>query len=173
MIKLVVFLGNPGKEYEKTRHNAGYLFFDYLFKGKPTQNKFHSIYYQENDVKYIKPLTFMNLSGTSVAECASFFKIKSDEIMVVHDCIELNSGEIRVQKGGGLAGHKGLRSIKERLGDDSFYRLRIGIGRPKYGDVRLFVTSPFTEDELIGLNQLFSLVEPCFLKCQGNEKWKL
>ena len=120
-------------------------------------SKFHSLYAEENGKKLLKPLTYMNLSGTAVSECATFFKIKPEEILVIHDDLELGLGEVRLQKGGGLQGHNGLRNIKERIGSDQFYRLRIGIGRPKFGDVKLFVTSPFSKDEEITLSQVFTV----------------
>ena len=140
MIKLIVFLGNPGKEYEKTRHNAGFLLASYLYPSLSWQGKFHSLYGSEGGVKILKPLTFMNLSGTAVSECATFFRIKSDEILVVHDDLELPLGKVKSQKGGGLQGHNGLRNIKDRV----------------HGDVKLYVTSPFSKDEAILLDQAFS-----------------
>ena len=158
MTKLIVFLGNPGKDYEKTRHNAGFLLSSLLFPSVSWQGKFHSLYAQEGGLKILKPLTYMNLSGTAVSECASFFKIHSQEIIVVHDDLELGLGKAKMQSGGGLQGHNGLRSIKERLGSDKFRRLKIGIGRPVHGDVRLFVTSPFGRDEMILLDQVFSKI---------------
>ena len=157
MLKLFVFLGNPGKDYINTRHNAGFLFCDYLYPNISWQMKFHSLFSQDGNIRILKPLTYMNLSGTAVSECASFFKLKAEEILIIHDDLELRLGEARLQKGGGLQGHNGLRSIKERLGTSDFYRLRIGIGRPVHGDVRLFVTSPFSKEESIKLSQVFSL----------------
>lgn len=159
MIKLIAYLGNPGKDYEKTRHNAGYMLFDELYGYEQTQSKFHSLYFKKGNVHMIKPLTYMNLSGTAVSEAASFFKLKPEEILVVHDDLELPLGEVKLQKGGGLQGHNGLRSIKERIGSAEFHRLRIGIGRPKYGDVRVYVTSNFTDDERITLSQAFVKAE--------------
>lgn len=158
MSKLLVFLGNPGKEYEKTRHNAGFLLSDTLFPSLSWQSKFHSMYAQKGEYRIIKPLTYMNLSGTSVSECASFFKLKAEDILVVHDDLELPLGKARMQKGGGLQGHNGLRNIKDRIGSDNFWRLRIGIGRPKNNDVRLFVTSPFGKDEAITLSHVFDKI---------------
>ena len=155
MVKLFVFLGNPGKEYANTRHNAGFMLCDYLYKNISWQMKFHSLFAQENSIKIMKPVTYMNLSGTAVSECSSFYKLKPEEILIIHDDLELKLGEAKLQKGGGLQGHNGLRSIKERLGSDQFYRLRIGIGRPIHGDVKLFVTSSFTKDEEIRLKQVF------------------
>ena len=100
----------------------------------------------------------MNLSGTAVSEAACFLRIKADEILVVHDDLELPLGEARLQKGGGMKGHNGLRSIRQRLGDDGFHRLRIGIGRPVHGDVANHVLSPFSEDEMSTLSALFDVL---------------
>ena len=155
VIKLIAFLGNPGQKYQATRHNAGYLFFDELCSEEALQNKFHSLYVKKNGIHAIKPLTFMNLSGTAVSEAASFYHMVPEEILVIHDDLELPPGKARLQKGGGLQGHNGLRSIKERLGSGDFHRLRIGIGRPEHGDVRLYVTAPFRKDEMIIMDQLF------------------
>lgn len=156
MIKLLVFLGNPGKEYDKTRHNAGFMACAHLFPQASFSLKFHSAYAEEDGYRIIKPMTYMNLSGTAVSEAASFYKLKADEIAVIHDDLELKEAEIRIQRGGGLQGHNGLRSIKERLGSAEFYRIRIGIGRPKHGDVKLYVTSPFSENEMIALKTAFT-----------------
>ena len=160
MIRLMVFLGNPGKEYKDTRHNAGFIVCDELFPDASWQMKFHSAFADSPQGKLMKPMTMMNLSGTAVSEAASFYKLKADEILVVHDDLELAPGTAKMQKGGGLQGHKGLRSIKERLGTDGFWRLRIGIGRPVHGDVRLYVTSPFRKDERIALSSLCSKLRP-------------
>lgn len=157
MIKLMAFLGNPGTEYRNTRHNAGFMLADFLYPSASWQVKFHSAYLSLPDAKVIKPMTLMNLSGTAVSEAAAFFKLKPEELLVICDDTELPLGKAKLQKGGGLQGHKGLRSIKERIGSDSFYRLRIGIGRPKHGDLALFVTSPFTKDEMITLSSLFAI----------------
>ena len=158
MKKLIVFLGNPGKDYVNTRHNAGFLLSDHLFPSLSWQSKFHSMYSETGEYRVIKPLIFMNLSGTAVSECATFFKIKPEEILIVHDDLELPLGKVKMKKGGGLQGHNGLRNIKERIGSDGFWRLRIGIGRPKNNDVRLYVTSPFTKDESILLANTFNKI---------------
>ena len=173
MIKCAVFLGNPGKEYEKTRHNAGFLLCDYLYGESSWQSKFHAFYITDGDLRILKPLTYMNLSGTSVSECASFFKLKSDEILVVHDDLELPLGEARLQKGGGTKGHNGIKSIRDRLGKEDFMRLRIGIGKPVHGDTALYVTSPFTKDEMITLTSLFSLIRRDWPLKSAEKVWKL
>ena len=98
MIRLFVFLGNPGKEYENTRHNAGFLFCDYLYPNASWQMKFHSLYVQEGTKKILKPVTYMNLSGTAVSECTSFFKIKPEEVLVFHDDLELPFGKAKIQQ---------------------------------------------------------------------------
>ena len=163
MIKMTVFLGNPTKEYAKTRHNAGFIAADTLFPNLRWQVKFHSAYAKEGSMIYLKPMTYMNLSGTAVSEAASFFKIKSDEILIVHDDLELPLGCAKYQQGGGLQGHNGLRDIKQRLGNDNFYRFRIGIGRPVHKDVRLYVTSDFTKDEAVILSQSLTKAKDTFI----------
>ena len=155
MVRLFVFLGNPGKDYASTRHNAGFMLADFLYPDAVYQMKFHSQFMKTGNVFVLRPMTYMNLSGTAVSEAASFYHLTPEEIMVIHDDLELPLGKARLQKDGGLQGHNGLRSIKERLGSSAFYRLRIGIGRPEHGDVRLYVTSPFRKDEQITLSQLF------------------
>ena len=164
MIKLLVFLGNPGKEYENTRHNAGFIFQEEIFPSLSFRVKFHSAYAYIDNMHILKPMTYMNNSGTAVSECTTFFKIKSEEVMVIHDDLELECGKIKFQLGGGLKGHNGLKSIKERLGSDKFWHLRIGIGRPIHNDVRVYVTSPFTKAEEIKIKALSSKVSPLDLK---------
>ena len=158
MVKLMVFLGNPGKEYRDTRHNAGFMLADHLYPSASWQLKFNSAFSIVDGMKMMKPMTMMNLSGTAVSEAAAFYKLKAEEILVVHDDLELPLGTAKLQKDGGLQGHNGLRSIKERLGTSAFCRLRIGIGRPQHGDVRLYVTSPFRKDEKEILDSLFPLL---------------
>src|SRR5574344_2562120 len=116
------------------------------------------MYSETSEYRILKPLTYMNLSGTAVSKCATFYKIKCDDILVIHDDLELPLGKAKMQKGGGLQGHNGLRNIKERIGSDGFWRLRIGIGRPKNNDVRLYVTSPFTKDESILLTHVYDKI---------------
>lgn len=160
MPKLAVYLGNVGKDYANTRHNAGFLLAGHRHPGAVWSVKFHSAYMKEGSLHVMKPLTLMNLSGTAVSEAASFFKLKAEDVLVIHDDLELPLGEARYQKGGGLQGHNGLRSIKERLGSDGFWRLRIGIGRPKVGPVASYVLQPFSKDEIPVLNAVFSKLDP-------------
>ena len=159
MIKAALFLGNPGQEYARTRHNAGYLLADYLFPSSIWSVKFHSAYAKEGALSILKPLTLMNLSGTAACEVKSFFKLKNDEILVVHDDMELPSGCAKFQLGGGTKGHNGLKNIKERIGGEDFFRLRIGIGRPVHDAPAAYVLRPFSEKETAVLNALFEMIK--------------
>ena len=137
-IKMVVGLGNPGKEYEQTRHNAGFWFLDELaWKWKASfkeEKKFFGEVARaalpDGDVWLLKPTTFMNRSGQAVAALAQFYKIKPEEILVVHDELDLPEGAVKLKYGGGHGGHNGLRDIIAALGSKEFYRLRLGINHP-------------------------------------------
>jgi PTH1 family peptidyl-tRNA hydrolase len=135
-IRLVVGLGNPGREHEATRHNAGFWFADALAARLSTtfvsEGKFHGhVARAAGDVRLLKPGTYMNLSGRSVAALARFFAIAPAEILVVHDELDLLPGEVKMKFGGGHAGHNGLRDIDLQLGTAEFWRLRLGIGHPR------------------------------------------
>ncbi len=190
MIKLVAFLGNYGKEYEKTRHNVSWYFEDSLpFAGKLSwQNKFKgelaTLTPQELSqwacdtkicskkdgspvlvpeeapahIYFLKPLTYMNLSGDSIIEVANFYKIQPSEIMVVHDELELAPGFVSLKWSGGLGGHNGLRSTKAVLGTPDFWRLRFGIGRPENANISVadYVLSRFTSEQQELMQNVFS-----------------
>lgn len=149
MIKLIVGLGNPGAEYELTRHNVAWILLDTHpeIRSANWKSKFKGEYTDFNigtgKVYALKPQTFMNLSGESVSPLCQFFKINPDEILVVQDELDLPFGQIHFKKGGGLAGHNGLKSIAKHLGTQDFYRLRVGIGRPDRGSVSSWVLSKF------------------------------
>ena len=135
-IRLVVGLGNPGREHEATRHNAGFWYADALAArlGAPFSGeaKFHGrVARAVGDLRLLKPGTYMNLSGRAVAALAQFFSIAPAEILVVHDELDLPPGEVKIKFGGGHAGHNGLRDIIARLGAAEFWRLRFGIGHPR------------------------------------------
>lgn len=160
VVGAVVLLGNPGREYERTRHNAGFLLASHWdrSRGLDWQKKFKGewapIQVGPAKVPLLRPLTFMNLAGESVRALGDFFKLSPETWVAVHDDIDLPFGEVRFQTGGGLGGHNGLRSIKQHLGTDRFHRLRIGIGRPTRGEVADFVLSRFTSDEEIELARI-------------------
>jgi len=138
MIKLFVGLGNPGPEYESTRHNAGFWWIDELarlLKAPLVMDKgYHGLVartsVQGQTVWLLEPQTFMNLCGKSVASLARFFKIQPQEILVVHDELDLPPGEAKLKLGGSHAGHNGLRDIHAQLGTDDYWRLRVGVGHP-------------------------------------------
>jgi PTH1 family peptidyl-tRNA hydrolase len=152
---LVAGLGNPGREYERTRHNVGWLVVDELSRraGAGFRSKFSGRLAEtrldESRVALLKPETYVNESGRSIAAAARFFKIDPEAILVVHDDVDLGEGRLQARRGGGLAGHNGLRSIARELGTQEFLRLRIGVGRPARGDPRPvadFVLSPFAPE---------------------------
>jgi peptidyl-tRNA hydrolase, PTH1 family len=139
---LVAGLGNPGREYERTRHNAGWMVVDELARRHDGsfRSKFAGQLAEVRDgdlrLALLKPETYMNVSGRSVGDAARFFKVEPGALLVVHDDVDLEAGRLQARLGGGLAGHNGLRSIAEVLGTQDFLRLRIGVGRPARGDRR-------------------------------------
>ncbi len=154
-VKLIVGLGNPGSRYQWTRHNAGFMVLDRLshLAGIPVAKKGSSAlsgegFWLGHRLILLKPQTFMNLSGRSLAEVARFYKIHNEEIIVVHDDLDIPFGSVRLKKGGGHGGHNGLRSILSDFGTGDFIRLRIGIGRPVRGDVVDYVLQPFSANEM-------------------------
>lgn len=138
MIRLIVGLGNPGREYEDTRHNVGFWWVDALAQAQKisfkSEAKFHGLtgrgMAHEHEVLLLKPHTFMNHSGRSVGMFAQFYKIEPTEILVVHDELDLPPGIVRLKMGGGHGGHNGLKDIISHLGTKDFWRLRLGIGHP-------------------------------------------
>lgn len=157
MFRLVVGVGNPGNEYAQTKHNIAWLLFDShpatrnaTWKGK-FKGEFCDVDLKGSKVTFLKPQTFMNLSGESVQPLAAFYKIAPQEILVVHDELDIPFGQVHFKMGGGLAGHNGLKSIAATLGTDNFGRMRVGIGRPVHGTVSDWVLSPFAKDQQIHL----------------------
>ncbi len=150
---LLVGLGNPGREYEETRHNVGFMVADALVKQEgfgDYKPKFNGVWTRGEiggePVVVLKPQTFMNVSGDSVQPAAAFLKVAPGDIVVVHDELDLAWNDVRVKVGGGHAGHNGLRSMIQRLGSPDFVRVRIGIGKPPAGfrgDVADWVLSRF------------------------------
>jgi len=138
MIKLFVGLGNPGPEYEATRHNAGFWWIDALSRELKAPLSLDKNYHGQvarttlngQTVWLLKPMTFMNLSGKSVAALARFFKISPAEVLVAHDELDIVPGQVKLKFGGSHAGHNGLRDIHAQLGSADYWRLRIGVGHP-------------------------------------------
>jgi peptidyl-tRNA hydrolase, PTH1 family len=153
---LVAGLGNPGRGYERTRHNVGWLVLDELARrhGGSWRSKFSGslaeVRLGELRLGLLKPETYMNESGRSVGAAARFFKVEPESLLVVHDDVDLEPGRLQARGGGGLAGHNGLRSLAQHLGTQEFLRLRIGVGRPGRGDRRSvsdWVLSAFEPDQ--------------------------
>jgi peptidyl-tRNA hydrolase, PTH1 family len=137
-LRLLVGLGNPGSEYEDTRHNAGFAWIEGAARELKANLRPEGSYFgtagRAGSVWLLMPMTYMNLSGKSVAALARFFKIAPPEILVVHDELDLPPGEMKLKQGGGNGGHNGLKDIQAQLGSGEFWRLRLGIGHPGHKD---------------------------------------
>ena len=138
MTRLIVGLGNPGTEYERTRHNVGFWWVDGAARKLGASLKHDRAYHgllarvnrRDGPLFLLEPQTYMNLSGKSVAALARFFKIAAQDILIVHDEIDLPPGQMKLKLGGGVAGHNGLKDLQAQLGNADFWRLRIGVGHP-------------------------------------------
>lgn len=174
-MKLIVGLGNPGVRYEGTRHNTGFMAVNLITSDDNSQNwqnRFESLIKFGNigqkKVIFLKPSTYMNLSGISVQKVLNFYKIKTENTIVFHDDIDLPLGAVKLKEGGGHAGHNGLKSISKEVGE-SYLRVRIGVGRPKEEAVSNYVLSDFSDNDITILNQ--SLLKCCLgIKFLVNDK---
>ncbi len=189
---LVVGLGNPGQKYSQTRHNFGFMLADFLLDyyirknmrvDELSSSKFKGISYkiflQNEKIPFfyiLKPQTFMNLSGESVQPFMAWHNIVPDNLLVLHDELDISFGDVRLKTGGGLAGHNGLKSIAQQLGTQDFHRLRLGIGRPEDKNEMLnFVLAPFSQQEKEKLPEIMdSSLEKIFkfINKKDNEKTK-
>tara|TARA_B100000902_G_C27264371_1_gene892646 strand:- start:808 stop:1365 length:558 start_codon:yes stop_codon:yes gene_type:complete len=165
-MKLIIGLGNPGTRYMRTRHNAGFMAIDLVaseFNNTKWQKKFESLIsfqtIQQTKVILLKPLTYMNLSGIAAQTVLNFYKIAMTDTVIFHDDIDLPLGTVKLKIGGGHAGHNGLRSINEAIGQN-YIRVRIGVSRPKEDGVANYVLGNFLDEEEIILNQSLS---KCYL----------
>ena len=171
-MKLIVGLGNPGSEYLNNRHNVGFMALDnlsayYLFEDWRTKlgGLFTTLSLGSEKIIFLKPQTFMNMSGNCVVKFKQFFKISVADIFVIYDDIDLGFGELKIKQGGGDAGHKGVRSISEHLQTKDFNRVRLGIGRPSTKEeVSHFVLSNFSKTERAMLLVLFQKLNEDFEK---------
>jgi len=164
---LFVGLGNPGSTYERTRHNIGFKVIDKLVSDLEARNisktSFYGELFRHGTLFFLKPSTFMNLSGKSVLPVKQFFKIETEKIVVIHDDIDLSFGAVRFKKGGGHGGHNGLRSIDSSIGRE-YIRVRVGVGKPEYkSQVSDYVLHDFSEEEKAIVE---SLIEYVALACQ-------
>lgn len=165
-MKLVVGLGNPGKQYENTRHNAGFFVMDEILKKlnlKLDQERFKALYtiYRlgEEKIIFMKPLTFMNLSGEAVLAMSNYYKIAVDDIIVIHDDIDLPLGKLRLRMKGSSGGQNGMGNIIKLLNTQEIKRVRVGVSKDKSIDAKDYVLGHFTKEE-------FPLYEECVLKAR-------
>lgn len=159
-IKVIVGLGNPGPKYAYTRHNIGFLTIDAIsaeLNVEVNQAKFKSLIGETSrnghKVLLVKPMTFMNLSGEALREIVHFYKLPIDNLLVIYDDLDLPHGSVKLRFKGGSAGHNGLKSIIQHLGTEEFKRIKMGIGRPKDGQVVDYVLGRFAPDEMASINQ--------------------
>ena len=159
-MKLIVGLGNPGKEYAGTRHNCGFMVIDRLaskLNVDVDQNKFKGLYakvkYHGEDIILLKPQTYMNLSGESVNAVMNFFKIDKDDLLVIYDDLDMPVGKLRLRKTGSAGGHNGIKNIIAHLNSQDFKRIRVGIDRHKYMNVADYVLSRFSKVESEAIEQ--------------------
>ncbi|CAG9175155.1 aminoacyl-tRNA hydrolase [Cupriavidus respiraculi] len=184
MIKLIVGLGNPGAEYEATRHNAGFWLVDELARmGGATprvEGRFHGLAARarlwDQDIWLLKPSTFMNRSGLAVVSLARFYKVLPDEILVAHDEMDLPAGSVKLKRGGGSGGHNGLKDISAHLSTQDYWRLRIGVGHPRDAgggasqreDVVNFVLKPPRREEQQAIDEAIGRsIAPLALLARG------
>lgn len=150
-MKLIVGLGNPGKCYENTRHNVGFMVIDNYLNNSKMKNKFNGIYAEKtiNNEKiiFLKPQSYMNLSGEVVVKFANFFKINSEDILVIRDDLDLNLGSAKIKFNSSSGGDNGVKSIIATLNTEKFYQFKIGISKTKKIDTKGYVLSDFTKDE--------------------------
>ena len=158
-MKLVVGLGNPGKEYDKTRHNIGFMVLDDYLGNVKWSTKFNALYYEcainQDNVLCVKPLTCMNNSGNAVGEFVRYFNIDIKDILVIQDDLDLNVGDYKLKCHSSSGGHNGIKSIINSLGNQDFPRLKVGIGSVKKDQVIDYVLGKFSKIELETLNNEF------------------
>lgn len=163
-MKLIIGLGNPGKEYGNTRHNIGFMFVDKYIEYKNINvnwsNKFDGLYFESNingeKTIFLKPQTFMNLSGDSVRKVMDYFKIGVDDILVINDDLDLKVGNFKLKSNGSCGGHNGLRDIEKKVGSQEYKRLKIGISKKSNVDTKDYVLGKFSSEELNLLDELFN-----------------
>lgn len=155
-MKLIVGLGNPGREYKDTRHNIGFLILDNYLGEVEWKEKFSGLYYtcviKNEKVIFLKPQTYMNLSGTSVALAANYFKVDVNDILIIHDDLDMEFGRIKIKHISSSGGHNGIKSITKSLNSDLYCRFKFGISNNKKMNTKDYVLGKFTKDELNYIN---------------------
>lgn len=175
-MKLIVGLGNPGDKYVDTRHNVGYLVIDGYLGDVKWKNKFNAEYYEDNiageKVLFVKPLTYMNLSGDSVVQFVNYFDIELSDILVIQDDLDLMFGNYKLKTNSSDGGHNGIKSIINRLSSKEFARLKVGISNNKSIDTKDYVLGSFSKkekEEFSSMQETFNKIINCFVK-QGIER---
>lgn len=160
-MKLIVGLGNPGKEYENTRHNVGFMAVDNYCKNEKFSSKFNGLYLKKNingeNVIFLKPQSYMNLSGDVIVEYINFFKIRPDDMLVIRDDLDLEIGTGKIKFNSSSGGDNGVKSIINRLGTESFGQLKIGISNNKLYNTKDYVLGHFTKEEKEKLDKIIEL----------------
>lgn len=150
-MKLIIGLGNPGKDYKDTRHNVGFMVLDNYLNTSDWKEKFNAMYHETKingeKVLFVKPLTFMNLSGDAVVKYVNYFDVNIDDILVIHDDLDLTFGTYKLKKNSSAGGHNGIKSIINRLGTDSFARLKVGVSHDRSIDTTDYVLGNFSKTE--------------------------
>ena len=159
-MKIIIGLGNIGREYENTRHNAGFMAIDKLAQMLEmdfNQEKFSAYFAKKKidgeDIILLKPTTYMNNSGIALRQCMDFYKVSSEDILVLYDDMDMPVGKLRLRQKGSAGGHNGIKNIILHTGSQNFNRIRVGIDRSKYIKVVDYVLSRFTKDEQDAINQ--------------------
>lgn len=150
-MKLIVGLGNPGKDYQNTRHNVGFLVLDNYLKTSDWKEKFNALYHEErmngDKVVFVKPLTYMNLSGDAVVKFVNYYDVNIDDILVIHDDLDLPFSTYKLKKNSSAGGHNGIKSIINRLGSQAFARLKVGVSHDRSVDTKDYVLGNFSKKE--------------------------
>ena len=172
---LIVGLGNPGNQYEQTRHNIGFDVIDYMankYNIDVNREKFKGIcgegFIENKKVILLKPLTYMNLSGESIRELANFYKLEDDEIIVVYDDISLDIARLRIREKGSAGGHNGIKSIIQNLGGDKFPRVKVGVGQPKDNLVN-HVLGKFSKEDREHIEKVIPVVSDAIVEIVKND----
>lgn len=175
-MKLIVGLGNPGKEYKNTRHNVGFMVVDNYLKKVDWKTKMETYFYStevnNEQIIFIKPLTYMNLSGLAVKKVVNFYKINIEDILVIQDDLDMEVGTYKIKRNSSAGGHNGIKSIISELNTDKFARLKIGIGKSATIPTEKYVVSKFSTTELEKINNNmneFNNIIETFIK-EGIEK---
>ena len=157
-VKLIVGLGNPGKDYKNTRHNVGFFVIDNYLNTNDWKEKFNALYHETRingeKVLFIKPLTFMNLSGDAVVKFVDYYNVNIDSILVIHDDLDFQFSTYKLKKNSSAGGHNGIKSIINRLNSQEFARLKIGVSHDRTIDTKDYVLGNFSKAEIDKLNEM-------------------